>query len=141
MGQTALIPAWVVPTAREVADCHWIVHAYAEQSGPGSRYATMLRVLDWVTTELPDTREAEDTLRELRDPAAADTLAWLLLGVVPPITLPRRNPDGTVVTDEQLYTEYLGCDPNPIREQRDAARDKARRDAAQYRRLAALVQH
>jgi hypothetical protein len=57
-----------------------------------------------------------------------------------PIELPRRNPDGTVVTAEQLYQEERAA---PYRswlpEQRAAARDRAETTAARYRRLNELI--
>lgn len=142
MGQTALIPAWVVPTAREVTDCHWLAHAGAEHRGPTSRHAAVLRVMDWVADKDPDTREAEAALRASRAvDGAYDTMAWLLgMGSIPPIQLPRRNLDGTVVTADQLYVEYMaGKCGEP--EQRNEARHKATRDASLYRQLANLVPH
>ena len=137
-----MIPAWVAPAAREVDDCHWIAHACAQEAGPGSRYAQVLAVLDWVTSELPTRDQAVDMMMA-SDGAAYATVVWLLGSSPdkpPPVTLPRRNPDGTVMTAEQLTAEYMtGLTGLP--EQRREAEHRARADAARYRRLAALVPH
>jgi hypothetical protein len=141
MGRTAAIPAWAKPTPREIADCHWIAHACALEAGAASRYADIVYTLNWVTSD--DATEAEAYQRLLADPAEGvrDTLAWLVgYNTIPPLALPRRNPDGATPTAEQLYSEATaGKDLLP--EQRIAARDKAERDARHHRRLAAHVPH
>lgn len=135
--QTAVIPAWVAPAARQVADCHWIAHACAQEVGRASRYAEVCTVLEWVTTAQPAECDAQE--RVVGD--STDTLAWLLgLTRIPPITLPRRNPDGTLLTEEQFHAEYM-ADKWDSPEERNAAEAYARRAAARNRRLAALVGH
>jgi hypothetical protein len=132
MAQTALIPAWVAPAARAVADCHWIAHATGQTQ--------VVAVMDWVTCDLPDPPDVLAQLAGARG-GAYDTLAWLLgMSSRPPITLPRRNPDDTVMTAAQLYDEYMtGLWGEP--EQRRDAQLRAVRDAAAYQRLANLVPH
>lgn len=142
MGQTALIPAWVAPSPREVTDCHWLAHAGAERNGPASRHAAVLRVMDWVADKDPDMREAQAALRASHAvPGAYDTLSWLLgMAAVPPIRLVRRNPDGTLVTEDQLYGEYM-AGKTGLPEQRAEARAWARTEAARNQRLADLAPH
>jgi hypothetical protein len=138
MGQMeALIPAWVAPTAREVADCHWIAHSVAAEVGRASIHGEVCSILDWVTTDLPE--QAAVHARVVDDDTS--TLAWLLgFTPVPPIELPRRNPDGTVVTVEQVTAELL-AGKTGMPEQRRDAETKARRQVARWRRLASLVPH
>lgn len=145
MAETALIPAWVAPTPQAVADCHWIAHVMAKEAGPrsryepGSRYTQVVAVMDWVTTGEPTRDQAVDMMMA-SDGAAYDTVAWLLGHHEAPVKLPRRNPDGSVVTETQLYGEYMtGLTGLP--EQRRDAEQRARKDAASYRWLAALVPH
>jgi hypothetical protein len=131
MGQTVLIPAWVAPSARAVADCHWIAAAHNPQ---------VRAVMDWVTDG--DTTEPNAlALLGASHGDAQNTIAWLLgMSRTPPIELPRRNPDHTVVTADQLYAEYM-AGKTGLPEQRNEARQRATTDAARYRRLAALVPH
>lgn len=70
----------------------------------------------------------------------AAALAWLL-GVTerPPVPLPRRLPDGTVPTADQLYAEALRSGRLTGPEERNGARDRAEREAARFRRLAELA--
>lgn len=139
MGETALIPAWVVHAAHTVADCHWIAHACAEEAGPQSRYAHIVAVMDWVTTDLPDRDQAGEMMMSA-DGAAYATVVWLLGHGPAPLKLPRRNTDGALLTEAQLYDEYMaGKWDGP--EERNAAEHYARKEAAQSRRLAALVPH
>jgi len=131
----------VARSPREVADCHWIAHAGAERNGPNSRDAAVLRVMDWVADNVPDMREAEAAFHASRAvPGAYDTLAWLLGVGLPPVHLPRRNPDGTLVGEDQLYAEYMEGKTG-LPEQRLEARRKAARDAALNRHLATLIPH
>jgi hypothetical protein len=140
MGQMeALIPAWVAPTAREVADCHWIAHAVADEVGRASVHGEVCSILDWVTGNLPDEAEVRTRLRDAG--AAANTVAWLLgITGIPPIALPRRNLDGTLLTHEQLVTEYM-ADKWDGPEERLAAARWASQQAARNSRLASLVPH
>jgi len=139
MAETALIPAWVAPAAREVADCLWIAHACAEEAGPGSRWAQIVAVMQWATDGDATRDDAVDMLLA-SDGAAYTTVVWLLGRGPAPLRLPRRNPDGTTLTETQLYAEYMhGLTGLP--EQRRDAETRARKDAGHYRRLAALVPH
>jgi hypothetical protein len=136
MGE-ALIPAWVAPAAREVADCHWIAHQVAAEVGRASVHGEVCSVLDWVTSEPPTHATVLD--RVVDDDTC--TLAWLLgMTSIPPIELPRRNPDGTVVTIDQVTAELL-AGKTGMPEQRRAAENKARGQVARWRRLASLVPH
>ena len=134
-----MIPAWVAPAAREVDDCHWIAHACAQEAGPLSRFAKVTAVLDWATSTNPTRDQAVDMMLA-SEGAAYDTVAWLLGRQPPPVQVPRRNPDGTVMTAQQLVGEYM-AGTSGLPEQRREAEHKARADAARYRRLAAMVPH
>jgi hypothetical protein len=135
--QTAPIPAWVAVAPRAVTDCHWIAHAVAEEAGRASIHGEVCSTLDWVTTDLPDETAAK--ARVLDDDTS--TLAWLLgFTPVPPIELPRRNPDGAVVTVDQVTAELL-AGKTGMPEQRRDAENRAREQVARWRRLASLVPH
>jgi hypothetical protein len=74
--------------------------------------------------------------------AVSSTLGWLLgVHTRPPFQLPRRNPDGSVLSGEQLYREAVAAHPHRswIPEQRAEARDRAYELSAVYQRLAALA--
>ena len=138
MGQTAVIPAWVVPTARAVADCHWIAHAGSIQSGRDSQYGLVLETMGWVMDGATDAQAYERMLAHTGDPVG-NTLAWLAgYTTLPPLQLPRRNPDGSVMTANQLYDEYI-AGKTGLPEQRLEARNRARKDAALYQQLAAYA--
>lgn len=124
----AQIPAWVVPTA-QVADCHWIAYA--------SKNRAVCDVLDWVGREQPTAEQAFDRMVSTSGDIQV-TLLWLLGMGLPPVQLPRRNPDGSVVSERQLYDEYM-ADKWGEPEERAEAERKARRDAILYRHLADLV--
>jgi hypothetical protein len=136
--ETAHIPAWAAPAAREVADCLWIARACAAESAPGSRFEQIAAVADWAATE--PARDDAVGLLMASDGAAWDTVAWLLGRAPAPLRLPRRNPDGTLLTEQQLTDEYL-AGTTGLPEQRRDAEQRARKDAASNRRLAALVPH
>jgi hypothetical protein len=174
MGETAVIPAWVVQPPTQVADCHRIAHATAAQTGR-VRMAAVAATVNWVTggqpaplTERLDVPTAAvaraemmlaigplhaELWRELgvepREPVTnhpewlegvALALGWLLgIHSRPPLRLPRRNPDGTTPTADQLYREALEARPHTAPEQRNAARDEAAALAGRYRRLAELA--
>jgi hypothetical protein len=99
----------------------------------------MLAVLEWVTDELPTEGQAEQ-LMMASDGGAYDTIVWLLGVRPPPIDLPRRNPDGSLMTVAQLVAEYM-VDKWDGPEERNAADLWARGEAARARRLAAMVPH
>jgi hypothetical protein len=139
MGQTAVIPAWVAPATREVMDCHWIAHAIGDRA----EFAAVAAVLDWATSTDPSIDDAHAQMDACAPTpageAARNTLAWLIgFQSIPPIRLPRRNPDGTVVTADQLCAEYTARTAG-LPEELRAARHRAEQDAALYRRLAALI--
>ena len=139
MGQTALIPAWVAVAPRQVEDCYWISHAVAAERGRASLHGEVCATLDWVTDSLPGESDARLRLKDTGP--AGRTLAWLLgLTSIPPIELPRRNPDGTLLTVQQWSAEYM-ADKWDGPEERLAAGRWARKQDARNRRLAWLVPH
>jgi hypothetical protein len=141
MGQMeALIPAWVAPTAREVADCHWLAHHEVEQGGPRSAVSgQVVAVLDWAVRDNPSRDDAGAMMRSAEG-AAYDTLVWLLGHRAAPLNLPRRNPDGSLMSEAQLVAEYM-ADKWDGPEERRAAADYAHHEATRSRRLASLVPH
>jgi hypothetical protein len=147
MGRTGVIPAWVKPAPRAVADCHRIGYALAHRAD----HAAVADTINWVVgcqvapiTGRPSPPTVGDVHTEMaaarrggaRDDAVCNTLAWLVgFGSIPPIPLPRRNPDDTVATADDLFAEYMvGKWDGP--EVRRDARHRAEADAALYRRLA-----
>lgn len=133
----AVIPAWVVPSARELTDCHWIAHTVAAEVGRACRHAEVCSILDWVTSDLPDHGTVQ--ARVVDDDTG--TIAWLIgFTGIPPIDLPRRNPDGTLYTHQQLVGEYM-ADKWDGPEERNAADRWARKQAARNEKLASLVPH
>ena len=137
MGETPQLPAWVVQPTRAVADCHWIAHQVAAEVGRACRHAEVCSILDWVTTDSPDL----DTVLQRVVDDDTSTLAWLLgMTDVPPIELPRRNPDGTVVTVGQVAAELL-AGKTGMPEQRRDAENRAHGLVARWRKLASLVPH
>jgi hypothetical protein len=71
------------------------------------------------------------------------TLRWLL-GVASqrvPIPVPVRNPDGTILTAEQLFEQVVAADPYRYRlpEQQRELRQWAMTEARQYRQLEQLI--
>jgi hypothetical protein len=137
MGQTPLIPAWVAVSPRAVEDCHWIAHTVAAEVGRASVHGEVCVVLDWITSETP----TQDAVLDRVVDDDSSTLAWLLgFTSSPPIELPRRNPDGTVVTVDQVAAELL-VGKTGLPEQRRDAENRARERVARWRRLASLVPH
>lgn len=163
MQTQAVIPAWVAPPPRAVADCLRLAYAAALQTG-GHRDQAIAATISWVTglqdaplTEQRGEATAELALAEMmiadgHDPhhqavtanrnwtaGVAVTLSWLLgLYSAPPLQLPRRLNDGTTPTVEQLYAENLRGKTG-LPEERIAARRQAEKDAARYRRLAGIA--
>lgn len=161
--QLAVIPAWVVPSFAEVSDAHGLAHARARDTRDVvwmARAAT----LDWVmgghgtapVTELPRRHEpTEDEVLEERYAARsvannreyswelrrwADAVAWMLRWLIGedavcPVELPRRRPDGSLWTAEDLYAEAAGDRRLPPETRRDL-RLRAEVDAQRYRDLA-----
>jgi hypothetical protein len=139
MGRTAVIPAWVRPAPRQVADAHRISYALAHRP----EFAAVEATVDWVTSTDPTVDDAHTQMAVCAPNPGGDavrnTLAWLLgMQSHPPIRLPRRNPDGTPATAEDLFTEYMRGRWDGPEERRDA-RARAETDAALYRRLADLA--
>jgi hypothetical protein len=129
----------VQPAPQAVADCHRI--AYALRDRP--EFAAVEAAVDWVTSTDPTIDDAHAQMGACaptpEGDAVRNTLAWLLgFGTLPPVRLPRRNPDGSVVTADQLYAEYMAGKWNGPEVRRDE-RARAEKDAALYRRLAALA--
>lgn len=70
------------------------------------------------------------------------TLGWLLgAHPRPPLELPRRNPDGALMTADQLYQEERAANPHRtwMPEQRHEARTRAEVTAIRSQRLAELI--
>lgn len=133
----AVTSTWVVPTARELTDAHWIAHNVAAERGRACLHGEVCTVLDQVVAGSLDRVAAGEML--LGDDTG--TIAWLIGFVsMPPFELPRRNPDGTVVTVEQVTAELL-VGKTGMPEQRIAAEHEAHRLVARWRRLASLVPH
>lgn len=78
--------------------------------------------------------------REWCDGVAA-VLGWLLGSRPPPIRVPRRNRDGSVMTADQLYAEKKAARRILPPEDRARLRTQAEVEAEVYRRLAALAAH
>ena len=128
----------MAPSARAVADCRGIAHAGAANTDRRV-YAEVSATLAWVLDDQPTQDQAERQMIANSGGPIGDTLAWLVgMASIPPLRLPRRNADGSVVTEEQLYEELMR-DKTGLPEQRNEARRKARRDAILYANLAALT--
>ena len=139
----AMLPNWVTPVPGQVRDLHTIATGTRSELAEGCRDA-----IAWVsdpngpTAEQAQAETVELDRRRREGPywvGIADTLAWLNGWLSnPPLEVPRRNPDGTVVTAGQLYEELLAEYPagwKPTPEQRDAARQKADVTAARWARI------
>ncbi len=95
---------------------------------------------EWVDLGV-EPREPVDRNRDWATGVEA-ALSWLLgLRAEPAVRLPRRLPDGSTPTAEQLYAEMVAAQPFAyhLPEQRRDGRNKAEADAALYRRLEALA--
>lgn len=146
--ELAVVPRWAAPPHDQIRDLHAI--AYARATRDHSRLAGgCLDALDWATDAAGPSRdeamaEATTLTRRRREgdywAGIADTLAWLC-GFLsrPPLDVPRRNPDGTVVTWQQRYAELdQGARWEP--EQAEEAERTARRQAARWQALANLAE-
>jgi len=75
-----------------------------------------------------------------------EVLRWLTADPLerrkPPIPLPRRNPDGSVATAEELYQQTMATQPHKNRgpEERRALRNRTEVDAIRSERLAARIE-
>ena len=132
---------WAAPTAHELGD---LLAIAARRAHTGDQYSDGCRTAaHWANSSDATAAAAQDrviTALNTRTPngdGIADTLMWLLGDARPPLELPRRNPDGTLVDAEQILEELRAAAPLPwIAEQRHAAQDKARQTAARYAALA-----
>lgn len=105
MGETALIPAWVVQPPAQVADCHRIAHATAVRTGR-ARLQAVAASINWVTggQDAPMTERGDEPTAAVAraeymvagGPVPAD--AWRTLGVAP------RD----AVTDHPVWSEGVG---------------------------------
>jgi len=75
-----------------------------------------------------------------------EVLRWLTADPLerrkPPIPLPRRNPDGSVATAEELYQQAMAAEPHRHwgPEERHALRNRTEVDAIRSERLAARIE-
>jgi len=138
------VPSWVVPSRFAVAD----VAGMAVNAGSHPRAVGILAALSWAAEQ--GTRdvvasEATRTAMAGDDPETtgrADTLYWLAgVKTTPPVRIPRRHPDGSLPTSQELYDQARAAAPhrNWIAEERRGARAQAELDAAEARRLAELA--
>lgn len=138
-----MLPNWVTPAAGQVRDLHTVATANQSELAAGCRDA-----IAWIadpagpTAEQAQAETVELDKRRREGPywvGIADTLAWLNGWLSqPPLEVPRRNPDGTVLTGDQLYAELLDAYPagwQPTPEQRHTARQQADVTAARWARL------
>ena len=139
MSAQLAIPTWVAPAPRAVVDCRAIAHAGVANTRPDSVYGQVAAALAWVLDDQPSEAQAYQRMIANSGEPIGNTLAWLIgMASIPPLRLPRRNADGSVVTEEQLYQEYM-AEKWGEPEERNEARRKARHDAALYANLAALT--
>lgn len=134
-----VVPAWADPRADAIGD---LLTVSARYSGAYTRgcYAAA----EWATGCPISLGDAGDRMTEALqgcgdqyERGIADTLAWLMGMAGPPIELPRRNPDGTLVTAEQLYAELVAEHPlPPAPEERQQFQERAREQAARWAVLA-----
>lgn len=147
------VPTWVRPPARAVLDFHRLARVYAayrpDDHAAAARFAAVGMVLETGMTEDSALAEMNRAVAVRSDPRAgaaagalADTMAWLV-GLLSraPFAIPRRHPDGRLVTADDLYAEREAAAPAPWEpERRDAERAAARKQAARYRALAELAE-
>lgn len=142
MGSTqTVVPGWVVPTPAQVQDLHTIATAEASRS---ELARGCLDALDWVLDPNgPDMEQARAEATALAKHRTgyyrgiSDTLAWLygLLSHPWHLAIPRRNPDGSLLTADQIYDELLAAHSRPTPEQRDKARHEADVTAIRWARI------
>lgn len=139
-----VVPAWVEPSQIHVQDLHTIASAGADRSelARGCRDA-----IDWVIDpDGPDHEQAQaeaaatGSREGLYHRGISDTLAWLCGWLSQPwhLEIPRRNPDGTLLTADQIYEELLGEYPRgwvPTPEQRDKAHHEAEVTSIRWARI------
>lgn len=117
------------PVTRAVADAErWAAEAARVPANPPPMdviYA-QLKVTPWAPLPNQDPNYAVGCWRALR---------WVLgvPGQDPPIPVPRRRPDGSLYTAEELYAEVIRADDGRLSpEQRATKRVQAECDAAKY---------
>lgn len=139
-----VVPAWARPSRIQVQDLHTIAAGQADRS---ELARGCLDAVDWIVD--PDGPTSEQAQAEAaatgkhRDSyhrGISDTLAWLCGWLPDPwhLEIPRRNPDGTLLTAEQLYTEALDQNPRgwvPTPEERDKAHHEAEVTAIRWARV------
>lgn len=139
-----VIPAWVVPDENAVRDLLNIAPVHGEHDPHAAGCADAAQ---WVTgwpdiTDNDAGQRMTEALTERSDrhqAGIADVLGWLLGVAGPPIELPGRNPDGTLITARQLYERWQREAPLPwAPEQRREHRDRADTTARRWARLAEL---
>lgn len=137
----SVVPRWVTPSPAQVRDLHAIAAAIRSELARGC-----LDALDWVTDPDGPTSEqaqaeaaATSKRRDLYHRGISDTLAWLCGWLSHPSHLetPRRNPDGTLLTADQIYQEFLDSYGSwkPTPEQRHTARQDADVTAVRWARI------
>lgn len=139
-----VIPAWVAPDHNAVRDVLNIAPVVGETNAYAAGVADAAQwVTGWPDVSYDDAgQRMSEALPDRADKHAAgvaDVLAWLMGFGPAPINLPRRNPDGTLVSAEQLYEQrraqsVWAWGPEERREQRQTAE----RDFARSARLAEL---
>lgn len=138
-----MIPDWVAPDHNAVRDLLNV----APVAGETNPYAAGVADAAQWATGWPDigyddaaARMAEHLEQRADRHAAgvADVLAWLIGCAPPPIRLPQRHPDGTLVTADEHYQRWLADQYRPTPEARHAARQQADLDYARSVRLAGL---
>ena len=129
-GQPAPLTERTDPVTRRLVETEWVLAGNVEldtQSG-------------WLFDDIPPADPVTDDRRWAAGAGVA--LGWLL-GVHPrpPVQIPRRLPDGSTPTAEDLYREIVAGRPHAswLPEQRAQARRRATRAAEEYRRLADLA--
>ena len=137
-----VVPDWVAPARIQVQDLHTAATAQAHRS---ELARGCLDAIDWIVDPAGPTSEQAQAeaaaTGKHKDPyhrGISDTLAWLCGWLPDPwhLEIPRRNPDGSLPTADQIYAEILDTRYSHwagahTPEQRDEARHEA--DAAAYR--------
>lgn len=136
------VPAWVEPSRTQVQDLRTAASA---EAGRSELARGCFAAIDWVLgPDEPDEEQARaEATATAKHPTGyfrgmSDTLAWLF-GLLPEpwhLEIPRRNPDGTLLTADQIYQEFLDAHSwTPTPEQRDKARHEADVTAVRWARI------
>ena len=128
-GQDAPITERTEPVTRDLVQAEWMLAGSVELGSTSMVWGA-------ITPREPVVRDRTWAV------GVGAALGWLL-GVHPrpPVAIPRRHPDGTTPTAEDLYREMVAARPHAswLPEQRAEARRRATQAAETYRRLAALA--